>query len=332
MHKYLIEILVCPLCHGELDWTLSEQDENRIERGRAHCAACGATYHLRQGIGLFLTPDLPRDDLWEQVDSKLIQYLGQHAEVERRLMDVPLDTLAPADLFFRALVLEERRDYEAAKAVEALAMEGIYTPAYRACSQSQFDYVLEQLSEVEGPIVDLASGRGYLVERLAGSLGQPIVATDFSPRVLRNNRRRWEHFGLYDRVSLLAFDARRTPFRDGGVKTLTTNLGLPNIEQPDKLLPELRRFVTGNFLTISHFYPEDDQVNAAALGEAGLSKLLYRSSAIPLFSSAGWEVKIANLCAGEARPTPKSVILEGAGIDAFPVRETTLDWCVLVAN
>jgi uncharacterized protein YbaR (Trm112 family) len=332
MQTYLIEMLVCPVCHGDLDWTINERSGDRIETAQANCEACSATYPIQEGIGLFLTPDLQRNDLWEQVDSNLIQYLKQHPEVEKRLMDVPLDALAPADLFFRALVLEERGDFDGAKTVEKLANEGIYTPEYRDCSESQFDYVLEQLSGVEGPIVDLASGRGYLVERLTRSMEQPIVATDFSPRVLRRNRRWWEHFGLYEQISLLAFDARRTPFRDGGVMTLTTNQGLPNIEQPDDLLPELRRFVAGKFLAITHFYPEEDEANRAALQEFGLSTLLYHRSALSLFSSSGWQIEVANNCAGVARPTPKSVILDGTGIDAFPVSETTLDWCVLVAK
>jgi hypothetical protein len=35
---------------------------------------------------------------------------------------------------------------------------------------------------------------------------------------------------------------------------------------------------------------------------------------------------------GLARPTPEGVILEGWGIDAFPVAETTLEWCVIEAR
>ena len=75
-----------------------------------------------------------------------------------------------------------------------------------------------------------------MVEKLVRELKRPVVATDFSPRVLRSDRERLKSFGLYEHVSLLAFDARRTPFKDGAVETLTTNLGLPNIEEPGNLL------------------------------------------------------------------------------------------------
>jgi uncharacterized protein YbaR (Trm112 family) len=332
MQDYLVEMLVCPVCHGELDWLISERSNSRIEKGMARCNECSTEYPVQDGIGLFLTPDLRRDDLWEQVDSHLLQYLEQHPAVEKRLMETPVAEMAPADLFFRALLVEEGGDFREAQAIEKLADQGIYTADFRACAVAQIGYVVEQLSQSSGVTVDIASGRGYLVEELARSQMKTIVATDFSPRVLRRDRRFLEYFGLYDQVSLLAFDARRTPFRDRSVGMLTTNLGLPNIEQPQKLLPELRRIASGSFLAINHFYPEDDMGNADALREAGLSPLLYRQSALDHFSSAGWHVRTANECLGKAQPTPVGTILEGAGIDAFPVNETTLEWCVMVAH
>ena len=332
MHTYVMEWLECPACHDHLDWVNVEQSANRIETADAHCRKCAAVYPVRDGIGVFLLPELPRNDLWEQVDSGLIRYLREHPDVERHLMTSPLEELSPADQFFRALVLEEQGDYATAKAIQESANESLYSPEYRHCWNSQVDYVTEWLSAAEGPIVDLASGRGYLVEKLIRRLPWPIVVTDFSPRVLRRDRRWLESFGAYDRVSLLAFDARRTPFRNGAVKTLTTNLGLPNIESPGSLLAELRRISSGPFLAISHFYPEDDETNRQAIREAGLETLLYRRTALGCFAEAGWKVEVRNACVGKARPTPTSVVLEGAQIDSLPVAETTLEWCVVLAT
>ena len=97
MHTYLIEMLECPVCHGELEWSIAEHNENRIEAAEARCQACTAIYLVRDGIGLFLTPELPRNDLWGQLDSGLMQHLRDHPEIERQLMEVPLDTLDPTD-------------------------------------------------------------------------------------------------------------------------------------------------------------------------------------------------------------------------------------------
>nr|MBC7245262.1 methyltransferase domain-containing protein [Chloroflexota bacterium] len=332
MHPYLIEMLQCPACHGNLEWSIAERSNARIETAEARCAACAASYPVREGIGVFLTPDLPRDDLWEHLDSRLTQYLREHPEVERQLMNVALETLSPADQFFRAMILDERGQFAQAKAARDVALPGIYTPEYLACSERQINYIIERLATTDGPIVDLASGLCHLVEKLARGLNRPVVATDFSPRVLRRDRKRFEFFGLYDHVSLLAFDARRTPFKDGAVATLTTYQGLPNIREPGDLLRELRRIVSGSFLAISIFFPEDDEDNAARIAEWGLSDLLFRRSLLERFAQAGWEVEVATSCFGKARPTPTGVVLEGATIDALPMKETTLEWCTLVAK
>jgi len=332
MHTYLIEMLECPACHGKLEWNIIKQDENRIEAAEAHCEACTATYPVRDGIGLFPTPELSRNDLWEQGDTWLFQHLRKHPEIERQLMETPLDALAPADQLFRADVLEERGNYIEARIIEDSAKRALYTPEYRDCMNSQLDYVVEWLSTTDGPIVDLASGRCGLVERLVRRLERRVVATDFSPRVLRKDRRWLESFGLYERVSLLAFDARRTPFRDGAVDILTTHLGLPNIDELGNVLRELQRIVTGVFLAVSHFYPENDEANAKAIRESGSETALYRHAALEHYAAAGWEVEVRNACRGEARPTPFGTFLEGCGVDGLPVADTNLEWCVLLAT
>ncbi len=321
-------MLACPVCHNALAWHITDQRADRIETAEASCIACGSMYPVREGIGLFLTPDLPRNDLWEQSESHLSLYLREHPEIERQLMDAPVDALAPADQFFRALMLEERGAYAQAKLVADIAYQNIYTPEYRACAARQIDYLVEQLLETTEPVVDLACGRGGLLEVLARRLTCPIVATDFSPRVLRRNRRWLETLGLYDRVSLLAFDARRTPFKTGALNTLTTYLGLPNIEDADRLLHELRRIVSGRFLAISYFLPEQNR----AENNANYSPLLFRHMALERCKEANWQVELVNVCEALAQPTPQGVLLKGAQIDGMPEVETILEWCVLVAR
>jgi uncharacterized protein YbaR (Trm112 family) len=330
----LIPMLECPACHGGLDWAIHQAAEAHILAADIRCRSCGAGYAVRDGIGLFLTPNLPREDLdpWQGVESELMQYLHHHPDVERRLMQVPPDALNPADRFFRALVLEERGRYLEARVVEESALAGLHTAEYLACWSGQMENVIERLAAADGPVVDLASGRCYLVERLAQRLNCPIVACDFSPRVLQRDRQRLQAQGLSRQVSLLAFDARRTPFQKGAVKVLTTNLGLPNIREPGDLLGELRRIAGGTFLAVSHFYPEPDRANGRAIRAAKLETMSYRRTAMEAFAGAGWHVEIANACSGRALPTPDAVVLEGATIDSLPVAETTLEWCVLAAT
>ena len=87
MDRFLIDMLECPLCHQPLDWQIDHQFENQIEQAEARCSGCEATFPVREGIGIFLTPELPRNDLWEQVDSQLTSYLRDHPDIERTLME-----------------------------------------------------------------------------------------------------------------------------------------------------------------------------------------------------------------------------------------------------
>jgi uncharacterized protein YbaR (Trm112 family) len=331
MHHYLMDMLECPACKGSLDWTIDTGHRDRIDRAEARCAACGNSYPIRDGIGLFLTSDLPREDLWRQAESHLTLYLRQNPDIESQLMQVPREDLNPADQFFRAMALEAQGSYEEAKTAEEFARNGLYTPDYLSCWNSQCHYLLDTLSAAEGPIVDLASGRGYLVEKLAQQRKRPLVASDFSPQVLQRDRRRWEALGLYDTVSLLAFDVRRTPFKKGSVPTLTTNLGLPNIREAGDVLKELRRIAAGTFLAVSHFYPELEDANTRKIREMDLASFLFRRTALEEFAQAGWRVTVENACTGKAHPTPDGVVMEGIRLDALPVAETMLEWCILAA-
>ncbi|MBX3082539.1 MAG: methyltransferase domain-containing protein [Anaerolineae bacterium] len=334
MHKTVVDLLICPLCHGLLDWTIEEQDERRILQADAYCSSCDVHYPVRDGIGLFVTPTLRKDDLWEEAASGLMGYLRANPEIERALMEQPLDALTPADQMLRTMWLEDQGNFEEAKRVADVAMSGLYTPEYVECFRSQTEFVYAQVAShaPESPILDIASGRGYLVERLLALPNRLVIATDVSPRILRRDRQYLSMMGLYDRVTLLAFDARQTPFKAGSIQTMTTNLGLPNIDQPDLLLWELRRICEGTLFAINHFLPPNDTPNIEAISAMLPPDLLIKSSTTTHFAEAGWKVELANLCSGIAQPTPPSTLIEGLKIDTLPATETVFDWCVLVAT
>ena len=332
MQKYLIEILECPKCNGKLDWSITEESHNRIEIAKACCEDCSSTYPVRDGIGIFLTTDLDRNDLWEQVDNRLDQLLKQHPEIEKKLMDAPLHTLGAVDQHYRGDVHSSRGEREAATKAYTLARKGLYSADTIRCWDNQMDYLINELFQYEGPIVDLASGRCGLVKRMLKYLPNMIVATDFSPTVLVENRKRLIEQDLYDRVSLLAIDARQTPFATDSISVLTTLLGLNNILNPGKLLQELFRIVNGKFLAVSNFYPEDDQENGAVIEEAGLAETHYRDRLLQHFRDAEWSVDVKNSCSIDTIPAPPGIVLEGALVDGLPVRRTRLEHCVLMGS
>ncbi|MFZ5828362.1 MAG: Trm112 family protein, partial [Bacillota bacterium] len=84
MLSFVPDLLQCPVCHGPLAWRIDERQGDRILEAEAQCRSCHATYPVREGIGIFLTPDLPRNDYWEASGSALLSYLEEHPDVEKR--------------------------------------------------------------------------------------------------------------------------------------------------------------------------------------------------------------------------------------------------------
>src|SRR5215211_892200 len=122
MQKYLIDMLACPVCHSELDWSIIQQTNARVEEAEARCTSCSRSYPIREGIGIFLIDELQRKDPWEQVDSGLMKYLRSHPELYEQLMTAPLESLSPADQFFRGMLLEELGKFPEAREAHNTAM------------------------------------------------------------------------------------------------------------------------------------------------------------------------------------------------------------------
>lgn len=54
----LLDILVCPLCKGELDLQAEEERDGEVVRGRLVCRSCGERFPIEDGIPNLLPPDL----------------------------------------------------------------------------------------------------------------------------------------------------------------------------------------------------------------------------------------------------------------------------------
>lgn len=332
MHKYLIDLLVCPVCHGELAWKIEKQRDDRIIEGKASCKNCNLSYPITDEIGIFLTEEIKRDDLWENVSHYFSDLFEKYPEIENKLMKSPLEDLSPADKFFRGMVLEERNLFEEASDVFKLAHNELYTEEYLTCATNQIDFICETLNHEKNPILDLACGRGYLVEEIAKKTDNYIIASDFSPLILHRNKLIWKKEKIYDKISLIAFDARKSPFKDGSIKIMTSNLGLPNIGNSSSLLKELRRIISGKLMAIFYFYPLDDKKNIEELTKYDILDFSVLSQTILRFNEADFKVNLLNNCFSKAKPTPSGVILKDVGIDALPIEETTLEWCVIEAE
>jgi len=57
MKKDLMDILVCPVCKGELKLSVDEENEAEIVTGSLYCAKCDATYPIAETIPNLLPPE-----------------------------------------------------------------------------------------------------------------------------------------------------------------------------------------------------------------------------------------------------------------------------------
>ena len=266
-------------------------------------------------------------DTWAEAESALSRHLRENPAVQRALLDGPLDELNGADLFLRASVVEERSGFDAAREAYALADERTYTREVRTARDESLQRIIELARAGDGRVVDVASGRGTLLELLLRSTERPLVATDVSPTVLARVRARLGD----DRIEYLVADARELPFEDAAIPTFVSHVGLANVPDAQPLLRELRR--TGGELFATHiFYPDADDANRRAAREHGLEELLFREQALAAFAAAGWDIEIEHEQEVAAEPTPASALFEGVRIDALPAAPTRAVYCVLAAR
>jgi uncharacterized protein len=58
MRHDLMEIIVCPLCKGDLQLTVDREESDEILDGKLVCSQCNETYPIEDGIPNLLPPDL----------------------------------------------------------------------------------------------------------------------------------------------------------------------------------------------------------------------------------------------------------------------------------
>ncbi len=219
MHKKHINMLECPVCHGDLRWDIEEENGDRIINAQIICSKCKADYEVRDEIAVFLTPDLPRNDLWEKGESGLEKFFKENQEIYKELMTTPEAELNGADYWYKASYLEIKGNYEGSSRMFKNAMEKIYTQEYLNGWKSQREFISEN-DKIHMDVLDKYSSIDYATKERA----------------------------------------------------------------------------------------EDT------------------------FNRDNWNSEIQNSFMAQIKPTPKGKILEGAEIDGFPVEDTEIEFCVIVAS
>jgi len=321
MHKLLVPLLVCPVCHAELNYQIVREDETRIVEGEFTCKKCRRKFPVIDGIGIFLESGEKRNDLWKVQEDFTTRFRKEHPIQYFFLTRTFFGKIKPEHHFLKGLLLEDEKLLER-------ATRRIYTKDY-LIGYEKTKQALREVEEKDPSItLEIACGRGgFFKPFLQSRQGKGVyVATDFSPTVLRSNLKWLRKNGFEEQVTLLATDAKAMPFRDDSIPSEVSNLGFPNIRNDGKAVEEAFRVLVLNGLLITNFlFTTEETQNYAKAKELGLHQFYVKGSVEEVFRNAGFEFSLEELYRCSVRPTP-------GGIDLFPMVPDLYSFCVLRAR
>ena len=126
-------------------------------------------------------------DAWAENQSGLSQFFREQPEVVRALDEADNMSLNGADLACKSALYKERGLLREAAELFRLAWRKCYPADYVREFESHLDFIAKELAGCPGRVVDIASGRGMLVERLLCGLNTKVTATDVSESVLEDH-------------------------------------------------------------------------------------------------------------------------------------------------
>lgn len=58
MRREMMEVLACPVCKGQLELVVEQEEDEEVVTGRLICHACNETYPIEDSIPNLLSPHL----------------------------------------------------------------------------------------------------------------------------------------------------------------------------------------------------------------------------------------------------------------------------------
>jgi ubiquinone/menaquinone biosynthesis C-methylase UbiE/uncharacterized protein YbaR (Trm112 family) len=321
MHKVLIPLLACPVCHGELRRQIVREDLTHLIEGEFTCTKCKQKYPVIDQIGVFIETKEAINDLRKKQEDFAKRFQKEHPIQYFLLTKTFLGNIKPEHHFLKGLLLEDDRILER-------ATRRIYTKDYLIGYEKTKKALWEV--EINNPpiILEIACGRGMFFKQFIRSRqGSGIyIATDFSLSVLQSDLRWLRKNGLDEQVTLMAFDAKAMPFRDSSFSAIVSNLGFSNIRNGEKAVNEAFRILTPDGILVTNFMFTSEQTkNYAKAKELGFDQFYIRKSTEEVFRKAEFEFDLHELYRGQVRPTPD-------GIDRLPTVPDTYSFCVFKAK
>ncbi|MCK4258580.1 MAG: class I SAM-dependent methyltransferase [Halanaerobiales bacterium] len=332
MKENLIDLLECPLCHNKLSWKIERINAQDIISGLARCTKCLCEYPIYDSIALFLEPKLQNMKIWKRKEEYIKRHYDKNLEKMQKLLNTPINELSASDLLIRANLMRNCGKYDE---VTKLIQFSISKSMLNDCFET-IDILIKKcinsIKDYDGVILDIASGKGYLAFKLLNEFSGQLVMSDINPAVLKQNFDMMNELDMNKDVSFVAFDVKKSPFKDHSFSMMTTLLGLQNIFYSQNVLKELKRICCGKFYSISSFCKEEDTVNVQELVRRGLESMWLRLNYEKLFELSGWKLECLSSQFVNAPVVETDNILKSvSAITKFPLKSTIFEYCLTVA-
>ena len=332
MFNFLKEILICPECHGELIWDITNENNIHIIEAKVKCDNCAKIYAVKNGVGRFVDYEDNSDDSWQTIDNWLKNFTAENPEIKEKLMTTDIEKLNAADIMIRSMINKVEGNHDEAEKLNKICNQKAYKEETIKAGQAQLGYIVNALKNEKDFILDVASGRGVLVSKFLENTDTCIVSSDISFNVLEKAKESAEKEVFDNRISYIAFDLNKSPFKDKSVQAITTYVGLQNINNPEKIFAELRRICGGKLYSACVFCCEDNVVNHKALENDKLDKTWIKSKYIEEFNKVGFKSVVENAIITLDEPTPVGEIMQGVKIDSFPIEPGNFERAVVISG
>ena len=332
MFSFIKEMLICPACHGELIWEIINENKTHIIEAEIKCQKCNNEYVVKNGVGCFVKYEKSFDDGWQNAENWLTNLLAENPDIMEKLMVADIEEMNAADIMVRGIICRKEGNVAEATKLSEISIKKRYKEEQTKALFGQLDYVVNSLKDEKNIILDVASGLGDLVQKLLENTDVCIISSDISFHVMEKAKKSTEEKGYGDRVSYIAFDLNKSPFRNKSIKIITTFFGLQNIVSPVRIFNEIRRICDGKLYSICNFCCDENSKNIKVLEEDGSAEMWLKNKYINEFDKVGFTSVVENSIITFNELTLVGKIAKGVTIDNFPVEPGDFEYAVVISS
>ena len=300
-----------------------EKNSNKIIAGYAKCVECGETYPINNGIAVFLPNKWQNIKIWERSERVAVQKKGT-GEKKNILVGENIDK--PSEILKRIRIRnsqgEMRNEDLYKRYMEVIGMPDTlsklcYLAQKCANEIDDMDYVL-----------DFASGKCLLAEVLNEISNCRTIVSDINPIIVMQAQQEFKRSDNYDKLSFMAFDMKKSPFRNKSIHTVTTLLGLQNIIPSKGIVDEIDR-ISDVFFTISAYLTEKLPENMTVLNKFHIADVWIEHNFAKETDRLGW--KCERICSfmDLAKGISREEIETRFAVAKFPVKDEMVKYALM---